>query len=109
MFHDNQIYTSQQGNSYYLYPSGGWWSIYPPGVLDYKTTDKITIGDKGFDYATITQPYSDWDPPNIPLPEDFQHPIKEYGWICPKCGQVNAPFVRECPCSINYNITCKGE
>jgi hypothetical protein len=22
----------------------------------------------------------------------------QYGWICPRCGKVHAPFVRECDC-----------
>ena len=30
-----------------------------------------------------------------------------YGWICPKCGRVNAPFSSSCPCVvIKYEITC---
>jgi len=23
-----------------------------------------------------------------------------YGWICPRCGTVHAPFVRQCDCPI---------
>lgn len=27
-----------------------------------------------------------------------------YGWVCPKCGRVNAPFVRTCDCT-NSGLT----
>jgi hypothetical protein len=26
------------------------------------------------------------------------------GWVCPKCGRVNAPFIDHCPCS-NGNVS----
>ena len=35
----------------------------------------------------------DWKPPT------------EYGWICPRCETVHAPWVSECNCSKEYHIT----
>lgn len=31
----------------------------------------------------------------------------DYGWVCPRCGSINAPWVRQCNCSENnWTITC---
>ena len=31
----------------------------------------------------------------------------EKGWECPRCGRINAPWVRQCDCSRNnWTITC---
>lgn len=41
-------------------------------------------------------------PPLDPAPE----PPKQYaeGWVCPKCGRVNAPWVSTCGCPV-YTTT----
>lgn len=34
------------------------------------------------------------------------------GWICPRCGKINAPFVEQCTCNSNnlvapnFNVDC---
>lgn len=36
-------------------------------------------------------------------------PYQNYGWTCPQCGKVNAPFVRECDHGQGYKVTCSQE
>jgi len=24
------------------------------------------------------------------------------GWICPRCGRGNSPYIAQCPCNVNY-------
>lgn len=34
-------------------------------------------------------------------------PYIESGWLCRRCGRINAPWVRQCDCSRNnWSITC---
>jgi hypothetical protein len=31
--------------------------------------------------------------------------INKYGWVCPKCGKVNAPWISSCDCNTQYQWT----
>ena len=33
----------------------------------------------------------------------------EKGWECPRCGRINAPWVRACDCSNKWEVTCNGD
>lgn len=36
--------------------------------------------------------------------------VGSYGWICPRCGKVNAPFVPNCSCTESVTTsTCGNE
>lgn len=51
------------------------------------TTDKVQIGSSTTGKTTT----SSW-----------QTYKAEQGWECPRCGRINAPWVRQCDCSRNY-------
>lgn len=36
--------------------------------------------------------------PDTTIPPVPFTPAPSYGWVCPLCGQVHAPFVTECHC-----------
>lgn len=38
-----------------------------------------------------------YDPPLIPMSPPWLNPSQQ-GWICPRCGRGNAPWVSQCPC-----------
>lgn len=60
------------------------------------TTDKVQTGDSTASTSTSTT----WRCPYTPSKA-------EQGWECPRCGRINAPWVRQCDCHRNnWNITC---
>ena len=52
-----------------------------------KTTDKVQVGNSTTSTGTSTTT-SQW-----------QTYKAEKGWECPRCGRINAPWVRQCDCS----------
>ena len=63
------------------------------------TTDKVQVGETTAGTSTSTTTASQWQTYN---------PYKaEQGWECPRCGRINAPWVRQCDCSRSekWNIT----
>ena len=53
------------------------------------TTDKVQVGNSTTSTSTSTTA-SQW-----------QTYKAEQGWECPRCGRINAPWVRQCDCSRN--------
>lgn len=51
------------------------------------TTDKVQVGNS----TTGTTTTSQW--------QTYNHYNAEKGWECPRCGRINAPWVRQCDCS----------
>ena len=60
-----------------------------------KTADKVQVGDTtGTSTSTTT---SQW--------QTYNHYKTEQGWECPRCGRINAPWVRQCDCSPSSTIS----
>ena len=64
------------------------------------------------DNKTTAKPawvYEDKSPtakPSIQVSSEgwYMTPNYQQGWICPRCGRVNAPWVMTCPCKSNAYI-----
>jgi hypothetical protein len=51
----------------------------------------------------VAWPYDGGTAPTAPIQHVYTIPGTErtlfaYGWICPRCGQVNAPWIQKCDC-----------
>ncbi len=63
--------------------------------INMNTTDKVQVGET----TTGTSTSTTWHCP-------YTQPKAEQGWECPRCGRINAPWVRQCDCSRNnWTIT----
>lgn len=56
--------------------------------------DKVQVGDSTTSTSTSTSTNATWRCP-------YTQPKAEQGWECPRCGRINAPWVRQCDCSRN--------
>ena len=64
--------------------------------MNMNINDKVQVGDTT---STSTSTSTTWRCP-------YTQPKAEQGWECPRCGRINAPWVRQCDCSrSNWTIT----
>lgn len=68
-----------------------------------------TVGPLQYARPSATAPsYSITTPYNVRT-EPAEAELPRYGWVCPKCGKVYAPDVKECwNCNYLANITASG-
>ena len=62
-----------------------------------KTTNQVQIES--------TAPTSSSTTSSCTYPCPYLKPKVEQGWECPRCGHINAPWVRQCDCQSNYWYT----
>ena len=45
---------------------------------------------------------------DAPEPIQQSHTAGNLGWVCPRCGRVNAPWAQMCPCvpPVPVQFTC---
>ena len=57
--------------------------------------DKVQLGETTAGTSTSTTTASQW--------QTYNNYKAEQGWECPRCGRINAPWVRQCDCSRSYD------
>ena len=50
--------------------------------------------------------YDDWEYNRTYVPGRY---VYSYGWECPRCGVVNSPNVKQCPCGTRVSPTITWE
>lgn len=62
------------------------------------TTDKVKVGESSTGTSTSTSTTaSQW--------QTYNRYKAERGWLCPRCGRINAPWVRQCDCSPSSTVS----
>ena len=72
--------------------------------------DIVTIDWVGVDLNNIVL-YTVREDPTGNLLDEYDIEPYNVGWVCPRCGAVNAPWVRTCYCrrgdvNLNYGTSC---
>ena len=78
------------------------------GKIKCMSPDTININSSSSNnvYTTTNNPWVSSATTWAQYPQQRQYPI-EYGWECPRCGKINAPWKSQCDCTRNnWTITC---